>query len=58
MSHIVIIGGGFAGVWSAAAAARMRGSGKDLRITLVAPDETSCCGPGCTSWTRKGLGSS
>jgi NADH dehydrogenase len=39
MSHILIIGGGFAGVWSAAAAARVRGGGKDPRITLVAPDE-------------------
>lgn len=36
MSHVVIVGGGFAGVWSAAAAARVRGS-EDLRITLVAP---------------------
>ncbi|MFF5263754.1 NAD(P)/FAD-dependent oxidoreductase [Actinomadura viridis] len=36
MSGIVIIGGGFAGVWSAAAAARVRGDA-DLNITLVAP---------------------
>ncbi|TDD29283.1 FAD-dependent oxidoreductase [Actinomadura sp. KC06] len=36
MSHVVIVGGGFAGVWSAAAAARVRGSG-DLRVTLIAP---------------------
>ncbi|MFB4317229.1 NAD(P)/FAD-dependent oxidoreductase [Actinomadura sp. 21ATH] len=38
MSGIVIIGGGFAGAWSAAAAARVRG-GADLNITLVAPNE-------------------
>lgn len=36
MPHIVIVGGGFAGVWSAAAAARLRGE-SDLRITLIAP---------------------
>ncbi|MDR0344770.1 MAG: FAD-dependent oxidoreductase [Nocardiopsaceae bacterium] len=42
MPHVVIIGGGFAGVWSAAGAAlaRERASGDaDLRITLIAPDE-------------------
>ncbi|WP_067138667.1 NAD(P)/FAD-dependent oxidoreductase [Microtetraspora malaysiensis] len=38
MAHVVIIGGGFAGVWSAAGAALARGEG-DLRITLVAPNE-------------------
>ena len=38
MEHVVIIGGGFAGVWSAAGAARARGDA-DLRITLVAPNE-------------------
>jgi NADH:ubiquinone reductase (H+-translocating) len=34
----VIIGGGFAGVWSAAGAALARGDA-DLRITLIAPNE-------------------
>jgi NADH:quinone reductase (non-electrogenic) len=38
MGHVVIIGGGFAGVWSAAGAALARGDA-DLRITLVAPNE-------------------
>ncbi|MFB9208774.1 NAD(P)/FAD-dependent oxidoreductase [Nonomuraea spiralis] len=38
MSDVLIVGGGFAGVWSAAAAARLRGD-DDLRITLVAPHE-------------------
>ncbi|MEV0381055.1 FAD-dependent oxidoreductase [Nonomuraea sp. NPDC050643] len=38
MAHVVIIGGGFAGVWSAAGAALARGDA-DLRITLIAPDE-------------------
>jgi NADH dehydrogenase len=38
MADVVIIGGGFAGVWSAAGAALARGDA-DLRITLVAPDE-------------------
>ncbi|WP_431899475.1 NAD(P)/FAD-dependent oxidoreductase [Nonomuraea sp. bgisy101] len=38
MSHIVIVGGGFAGVWSAAGAARARGE-EATRITLVAPNE-------------------
>ncbi|MFB4262274.1 NAD(P)/FAD-dependent oxidoreductase [Nonomuraea sp. GTA35] len=38
MPHIVIVGGGFAGVWAAAAAARVR-DGADLDITLIAPDE-------------------
>ncbi|MEO3887257.1 FAD-dependent oxidoreductase [Nonomuraea sp. B5E05] len=38
MAHVVIIGGGFAGVWSAAGAALARGDA-DLRITLVAPGE-------------------
>ncbi|MGW0197565.1 NAD(P)/FAD-dependent oxidoreductase [Nonomuraea sp. NPDC003201] len=38
MAHVVIIGGGFAGVWSAAGAALARGAA-DLRITLVSPNE-------------------
>jgi NADH dehydrogenase len=38
MAHVVIVGGGFAGVWSAAGAALVRGDA-DLRITLVAPNE-------------------
>ncbi|GAA0935988.1 NAD(P)/FAD-dependent oxidoreductase [Nonomuraea longicatena] len=38
MSHVVIVGGGFAGVWSAAGAARARGEA-DTRITLVEPNE-------------------
>lgn len=38
MAHIVIIGGGFAGLWSAAGAALARGE-EDLRITLIAPNE-------------------
>ena len=38
MPRIVIIGGGFAGVWSAAGAALARGDA-DLRITLVAPND-------------------
>lgn len=38
MAHVVIIGGGFAGVWSAAGAALARGPA-DLRITLIAPDD-------------------
>jgi NADH:ubiquinone reductase (H+-translocating) len=40
MSDILIIGGGFAGVWSAAAAARLqRQNGPDFSITLVAPGD-------------------
>ncbi|MGV9775201.1 NAD(P)/FAD-dependent oxidoreductase [Streptosporangium sp. NPDC003464] len=42
MAHVVIIGGGFAGVWSAAGAALAReraDGGADLRITLIAPNE-------------------
>jgi NADH:ubiquinone reductase (H+-translocating) len=42
MAHVVIIGGGFAGVWSAAGAALARrqvDAGADLRVTLVAPNE-------------------
>jgi NADH:quinone reductase (non-electrogenic) len=38
MAHVVIIGGGFAGVWAAAGAALARGDA-DLDITLVAPNE-------------------
>ncbi len=38
MARVVIIGGGFAGVWSAAGAALARG-GADLRITLITPNE-------------------
>ncbi|SPT57726.1 NAD(P)/FAD-dependent oxidoreductase [Actinomadura madurae] len=42
MAHVVIIGGGFAGVWSAAGAALARRTARGdagLRITLIAPDE-------------------
>jgi NADH:ubiquinone reductase (H+-translocating) len=42
MAHVVIIGGGFAGVWAAAGAALARsraGADADLRITLIAPNE-------------------
>jgi NADH:quinone reductase (non-electrogenic) len=44
VAHVVIIGGGFAGVWSAAGAALARreadtDTDADLRITLIAPDE-------------------
>lgn len=40
MSDVLVIGGGFAGVWSAAAAARMREeAGGDLSITLIAPGD-------------------
>ncbi|MEV5896200.1 NAD(P)/FAD-dependent oxidoreductase [Nonomuraea fuscirosea] len=38
MAHVMIIGGGFAGVWSAAGAALARGEA-DLRITLIAPND-------------------
>jgi len=38
VAHVVIIGGGFAGVWSAAGAALARGDA-ELRITLIAPNE-------------------
>lgn len=38
MAHVVVVGGGFAGVWSAAGAALARGDA-DLRVTLVAPNE-------------------
>jgi NADH dehydrogenase len=38
MAHVVIIGGGFAGVWSAAGAALARADA-DLRITLIAPNQ-------------------
>jgi NADH:ubiquinone reductase (H+-translocating) len=40
MSDILVIGGGFAGVWSAAAAARVRErTGADLSVTLMAPGD-------------------
>ncbi len=41
MKHILVIGGGFAGLWSAASAARQieaLGKGKEARITLVNPN--------------------
>jgi NADH dehydrogenase len=38
VARVVIIGGGFAGVWSAAGAALVRGDA-DLRITVIAPNE-------------------
>ena len=38
MTHIAIVGGGFAGVWSAAAAARFRAE-NNLSITLIAPND-------------------
>jgi|SRR5215218_3146625 len=38
MAHVVIIGRGFAGVWSAAGVALARGQA-DLRITLLAPND-------------------
>ncbi|SEH00970.1 NADH dehydrogenase [Nonomuraea solani] len=38
MAHVVIVGGGFAGVWSAAGAALARGDA-GLRITLIAPND-------------------
>ncbi len=40
MQHIVIIGGGFAGMWAALTAARESGNrGQNVRITLVSRDE-------------------
>lgn len=40
MSGIVVVGGGFAGVWSAAGAVRLtRAAGRDLPITLVSPGD-------------------
>ncbi|WP_214104821.1 NAD(P)/FAD-dependent oxidoreductase [Acrocarpospora catenulata] len=40
MSDVLIVGGGFAGVWSALAAARLRAEhNADLEITLVAPND-------------------
>lgn len=41
MSDVLVIGGGFAGVWAAAAAARVRGLADraDLSVTLVAPGD-------------------
>jgi NADH dehydrogenase len=43
MSRIVIVGGGFAGIWSAAGAARLRRqqglSPNDLQIILIDPQE-------------------
>jgi NADH:ubiquinone reductase (H+-translocating) len=38
VGHVVIVGAGFAGVWSAAGAALARGHA-DLRITVIAPNE-------------------
>ncbi|WP_433492025.1 NAD(P)/FAD-dependent oxidoreductase [Nocardia grenadensis] len=40
MSGIVVLGGGFAGVWSAAAAVRLaRAAGRDLPVTLIDPGD-------------------
>lgn len=40
MSDVLVLGGGFAGVWSAMAAARLsRRHGKDLAISLVTPGD-------------------
>jgi NADH dehydrogenase len=41
MPDVLVIGGGFAGVWAAAAAARVREAvgGADLSVTLVAPGD-------------------
>ena len=40
MSDVLIVGGGFAGTWSAMAAARLAHQhGRRLRITLVAPGD-------------------
>lgn len=40
MIDVLVIGGGFAGVWSAAAAARLRElNGSELSVTLVAPGD-------------------
>ncbi|NUR49471.1 MAG: FAD-dependent oxidoreductase [Hamadaea sp.] len=38
MGHVVIVGGGFAGTWSAAGAALARGDA-DLRITVISPND-------------------
>ncbi|WP_283135661.1 NAD(P)/FAD-dependent oxidoreductase [Rhizohabitans arisaemae] len=55
MSDVLIVGGGFAGVWSAAAAARVRGE-SDLRVTLVSPNEDMVLRPRLhkldPDWTR------
>ena len=40
--RIIIVGGGFAGVWAAMGAARKlaeKSGGDDVRITLVSPDD-------------------
>ncbi|MGV9635540.1 NAD(P)/FAD-dependent oxidoreductase [Nocardia rhamnosiphila] len=40
MSGIVVLGGGFAGVWSAAGAVRLaRAAGRDLPVTLIDPGD-------------------
>ncbi|MGI5220645.1 NAD(P)/FAD-dependent oxidoreductase [Nocardia sp. CA-290969] len=40
MSGIVVVGGGFAGVWSAAGAVRLaRAAGRELPVTLVSPGD-------------------
>ncbi|MFI5716236.1 NAD(P)/FAD-dependent oxidoreductase [Nocardia sp. NPDC051750] len=40
MSGIVVVGGGFAGVWSAAGAVRLgRAAGRELPVTLISPGD-------------------
>ena len=60
MANVLIIGGGFAGVWAAAGAVRTyREAGlpdSALRVTLVAPGDDMVIRPGSTSRIRSGCG--